>query len=295
MRRDRPREASDPLENAPLAARLEEVATLLAEQGANPFRVGAWRRAAETVRRAPRPLWDVYETDGLAGLEALPNVGEVIGRALAALIAHGRLPMLDRLRGASDPLELLGTVPGIGTRLSRRIHDDLGIETLEELELAAHDGRLETIAGIGGKRLAGIRDALAQRLGRLRAPAEPGQAPPVGELLDIDREYRERAARGGLPTIAPRRFNPGGEAWLPVLHTERGPRHYTALFSNTPRAHALGRTRDWVVLYADDGRRERPWTVLTSGRGMLRGRRIVAGREEECREHYRRADARRAG
>jgi hypothetical protein len=47
------------------------------------------------------------------------------------------------------------------------------------------------------------------------------------ELLDVDREYREKAAAGQLRSIAPRRFNPSGEAWLPVLHTQRRERHYT--------------------------------------------------------------------
>jgi putative hydrolase len=274
------------LENAGLAERLAEVAGLLEEQGADRFRVAAWRRAAETVRHWPRSLAEIHTTGGTAGLQALPGVGETIARALATLLTYGRLPMLDRLRGESDPVAILASVPGIGQRLAHRFHDDLGIDTLEELEVAAWDGRLETVAGIGGKRLAGIRSALAQRLGRLRAPAPATPPPPVEELLDVDREYRERAERGELPTIAPRRFNPTGEAWLPVLHTRRGDRHYTALYSNTPRAHELGRTRDWVVLYDDDGRRERPWTVVTSRRGPLGGLRVVAGREEECRAHH---------
>ena len=60
--------------------------------------------------------------------------------------------------------------------------------------------------------------------------------PSAELLLSIDEEYREKAARNELVTIAPRRFNPTGAAWLPVLHTERDSRHYTALFSNTARA-----------------------------------------------------------
>jgi putative hydrolase len=73
----------------------------------------------------------------------------------------------------------------------------------------------------------------------------------VAEILDVDRQYREEAVRDSLPKIAPRRFNPSHEAWLPVLHTVRGDRHYTALFSNTAHAHERGRTHDWLVLYFD--------------------------------------------
>jgi hypothetical protein len=102
----------------------------------------------------------------------------------------------------------------------------------------------------------------------------------------VDREYRERASAGELPKIAPRRFNPEGEAWLPVLHAARGDRHYTALYSNTARAHEMGKTDDWVVLYYDGPDGERQCTVITSDRGHLKGRRIVRGREEECALWY---------
>lgn len=99
--------------------------------------------------------------------------------------------------------------------------------------------------------------------------------------------HRKKAAAGSLRTIAPRRFNPRGEAWLPVLHAEQGGWHFTALYSNTARAHELGRTRDWVVIYYYDGEHvEAQCTVVTEARGALAGRRVVRGREQECRAHY---------
>jgi hypothetical protein len=132
-------------------------------------------------------------------------------------------------------------------------------------------------------------EALAGRLGRRgrRAlPPSPYSAPPVAELLDVDRQYREDAAAGRLRRIAPRRFNPGRRVWLPILHTERGDRHYTALFSNTARAHERGATAEWVVIYLDDGGSERQATVVTETHGPLAGRRVVRGRERECGAHY---------
>ncbi len=254
------------------------------DQGADRFRVNAYLRAARSVRLWSEPVREVFLTRGIEGLEAIPGVGPSIVRAIRELISRGRLPMLDRLRGALDPVAVLMSVPGIGRRFAERLHDDLGINTLEDLEAAAHDGRLATVAGFGEKRLAGIRDSLAYRLGRvrLRVGTEPeSDGPPVEELLDVDREYREKAASGTLRLIAPRRFNPTGEAWLPVLHTRRGARRYTALFSNTARAHRFEKTRDWVVLYSDDGAGEHQYTVITAGYGPLRGRRVVAGREQE--------------
>jgi len=113
--------------------------------------------------------------------------------------------------------------------------------------------------------------------------------PSVEELLDVDREYRQKAAAGELPLTAPQRFNPTGDRWLPVLHTRRGSRRYTALYSNTERARRLGRLRDWVVLYVRDDAGERQYTVVTSTHGVMRGHRVVAGHERECRAAERRA------
>ncbi len=223
--------------NAAVAGRLDEVAQILQEQGANRFRVQAYRRGAAVVRNLDRPVSEFVREGGLASLDGLPEIGPSLARTIRQVVLTGRLPMLERLRGAAEPSALLATVPGIGRRTAARLHDELGIESLEELESAAHDGRLESLAGIGPKRLAGIRESLAERLGRLRQPCALDVAEPsVAELLSVDAEYRAQAAAGRLPRIAPRRFNPRAEAWLPILHTQRGPRHYTALFSNTPRA-----------------------------------------------------------
>jgi DNA polymerase (family X) len=283
------------MQNTEIARRLEEVVGLLEAQRANPFRVHAYRRAAEEVRRLPRPLAEIWSEQGEEGLRAVTGVGERLATALRTLVTTGRLPMLDRLRGETDAVELLESVPGIGRALAERLHHDLGIDSLQDLEAAAHDGRLRDLAGIGSKKLAGIIDTLAARLGRVRMAGRAHQTdePPVEEVLDVDREYREKAAAGELATITPRRFNPGGEAWLPVLHTHRGERDYTALYSNTARAHDLGRTHDWVVVYCDRGLDERQATIITSQRGSLAGKRIVRGREEECEEHYRKLCARR--
>ncbi len=287
--------------NEDIAGLLDEAARLFAEQGANRFRVQAYHRAAAALRGLAHPVSELFAERGLAGLEELPGVGESIARSIRDVLLHGKLAMLDRLRGQHDPIALLCSVPGIGKANAWKLHEELEIESLEELETAAHDGRLERLAGFGPKRLAGIRDSLAHRLGRVRAAeggrrepkdgsesSGPRPAPSVAELLGVDREYRDAAAAGTLKLIAPRRFNPTGEAWLPVLHTARGQCHYTALFSNTPHAHRMQKMRDWVVLFEDGDQGARRWTIITSEFGRLQGRRIVRGRELECEEYYRR-------
>jgi hypothetical protein len=287
--------------NSAVAHALQEIADLLEAQAAGAFRVQAYRRAADYVAGFDRPLADVLREGGVPALVDLPTIGWAIARVIRDLIENGRSGLLDRLRGESDAAAVLATVPAIGPILAERLHRELGIETLEDLELAAHDGRLERLEHFGEKRIAAVRDTLATRLGlRRRRGGRSGLLPPPGsllpsieELLSVDKEYREKADAGELKRIAPRRFNPTGEAWLPILHTARGDRQYTALFSNTARAHELHKTRDWVVLYVDGRDAEQQYTVITSGRGAFRGRRIVRGREGECYALYRERAARR--
>jgi hypothetical protein len=280
-----------PLSNDQIAACLEELAELLEAQGANLFRVRAYRTAAHNLRALPVSIQEILETRGVAGLIELPGIGQSLARSVEKLCLTGRLPLLERLRGESGPEHLFMTLPGIGLEFAGRIHEQLGVESLPDLELAAHDGRLAKVPGMGRKRVQGIREALRGRFGRpLASPPSPAHHaigdPAVQEILAIDREYREKAARGEMRLIAPRRCNPTGEAWLPVLHTHRDDRHYTALYSNTVRAHELGMTRDWVVVYRDDRDGHGQWTVITSQFGPMRGKRIIRGREGECASYY---------
>jgi ERCC4-type nuclease len=279
--------------NTRVASALDRVAQLLDEQQASVHRVRAWREAAQAVREHSREVSDVFRDHGRVGLEAIPHVGPRLANVLIELIKTGHCGALDRLRG--DGLEVLERVPGIGPELAVRIHEELGVETLEELEAAAHDGRLERVPGFGERRVSAIRDVLATRLARTR-PAAPAHAKPsVALLLEIDRDYRRAAAAGELRRIAPRRFNPKHEAWLPVMHVERGGWAFTALFSNTARAHELGRTGDWVILYYHQHNEpEGQATIVTEWRGRLRGQRIVRGREQECTDEYASRESRMA-
>jgi len=266
--------------NARISTVFEEIAALLEQHAASEHRVRAWRDAATAIREHPREMTDVFRDHGRVGLEAIPHLGPRLTNALIELIRTGHSGALDRLRG--DGIAALEGVPGIGSRLAARIHDALGIETLEELEAAASDGRLANVAGFGPRRIAAVRDVLATRLARSRRPIELGPRPPVALLLDIDAEYRRAAAAGELRKIAPRRFNPSGEAWLPVMHVDRDGWAFTAMFSNTARAHELGRTADWVVVYYHlPHQPEGQATVVTEWRGPARGHRVVRGRESE--------------
>ncbi|MBT8090284.1 MAG: DNA-binding protein [Gammaproteobacteria bacterium] len=271
--------------NLEVAGIFRNCAEVLRQQAANPFRVNAYIHAAQTLESLEQDTRDILRNEGIAGLVELPAIGQGLAASIDEIARTGRLLQLDRLRGETAPANLFRTVPGIGPKLAHAIHDELHVDTLEELEVAAHDGRLAAVAGIGDRRVAAVQAGLAALLGRGRSRRQAPQAsPPAAVLLDVDREYRQRAAAGKLPKIAPKRFNPEGLAWLPILHTNRGTWHFTALFSNTARAHELGRTDDWVVVYFyDDHHQEGQNTIVTETNGPMTGERVVRGREAECR------------
>ena len=274
--------------NGAVADLLRQMADVLEQQQASPFRINAYAKAAETIDELDVDVREILEREGTAGLIRLPSIGKGIAASIRDIATTGHWPRLEQLRGTLQPEKLLQTVPGVGPDLAHAIHDQLHVDTLEALEIAAHDGRLTTVKGIGPRRAATIRANLASILGRRHVPRPPAaRAPGVGELLDVDAEYRGEASKGKLTKIAPRRFNPEGKAWLPILHTERGDWHFTALYSNTARAHELGHTHDWVVIYFyDDDHAEGQCTVVDETHGPLEGRRVVRGREKECRHYY---------
>ncbi len=272
-------------ENAEIAARLQDYAALLEQQGDDAFRVRAYQEAADHVGTLPVALREILAQEGPDGLIAQPTIGRGIAAAIAEMLTTGRWSQLDRLRGDTAPARLFMTLPGIGPALARRLADDEDIETLEELEIALQPGG-RPIPGFGRRRRQAVLSQVGERLGRIRvARRGDGSAtpPPVGLLLDADRLYRERAAAGQLRLIAPKRFNPEGVAWLPVMHARRDDWHLTLMWSNTARAHQLGKTRDWLVVYfRRDGHPEGRCTIVTETRGRLAGQRVVRGREAEC-------------
>lgn len=280
-------QAGQTSENSFVAEKLREVADLLEQQVAAPFRVRAYREASAYVANLPQPIRTVYEENGRRGLEDLPTIGVSIAAAIAEMLDTGALGVLDRLRGSADPEKLFQTVPMIGPSLAHSIHETLHVDTLEALEAAAIDGRLAAVKGIGQRRVDSIRHSLNDMLMRRRSsrPLKATASPPIADILAVDQEYRDKADT--LPSIRPRRFNETGQRRIPILHMEHGQWQFTALFSNSASTHRYGRSRDWVVIYFErDGYLDGQSTVVTQHGGPLDGHRVVRGREKECVDFY---------
>src|ERR1044072_8664959 len=93
--------------NTEIARRLEEVARLLEEENANPYRVQAYRQTAAMLRQGRGSVAELLHHEGLEALRRLPSIGKSLSRSIQELVLTGRLPILDRLRGEADPESLL--------------------------------------------------------------------------------------------------------------------------------------------------------------------------------------------
>jgi len=279
------------------------MADLLTQQNADHWRIYAYRQGAQALLDLDKSAQSIYLDNGIDGLIALSHIGKGIAAAIVEILQTGHWSQLERLRGRLDPVRLFTQVPGIGSGLAQRIIDQLDIDNFEGLESAAHDGRLARVRGIGLKRLdeikAGLSDRLRPRTRKTRTQyptAQDQHHPTVEQLLSVDAEYRRKSNAGSLDTIAPKRMNPDRIAWLPILHARRDEWYVTALFSNTDRAHAMRKTRDWVILYFHTDHQqpehyhEGQFTVVTEIRGPLCGKRVIRGLEKDCTDYYKKCE-----
>lgn len=107
-------DSAAPTDNARVALLLRQAAALLAAQGANRFRVAAYRQAADGIAALARDVGALFEAEGRAGLDALPGIGPGLANAIAEILSTGRWGLLDRLRGEVDARLVFRAVPGVG-------------------------------------------------------------------------------------------------------------------------------------------------------------------------------------
>lgn len=149
--------------NAEVARVFRELADLLEIQGANPFRVRAYRNAARTIEELPDSI-AVLARQGAARLTELPGIGEDLAGKIVELVDTGSLGAFEEARREVPRglLELI-RVRGLGPKRARALYDTLGIESLGELEAAARAGRVRAVKGFGVRTEEKILEEIAAR------------------------------------------------------------------------------------------------------------------------------------
>lgn len=174
-----------PVHNTDIEEIFKEVADLLELQDANPFRVRAYRNAARTIASLPYSIIDLVEND--KDITELPGIGEDLADKIKEICKTGTLKFLKKLENEEGGSlhELMG-IPGLGPKKVKALHQTLGIETLQELDEAAQQGKIGTVEGFGEKSEANILKELKrlkERSGRTPYPVARQLAEPLIKYL----------------------------------------------------------------------------------------------------------------
>ena len=178
--------------NAEIAAALEELGVLYELDGAVKYRVLAYGSAAKAIRESPV---SVAELAAAGRATEIPGVGKTLAEKIDALIETGEIPAAARLKARFPPSLIEVTrVPGLGAKTARRLFEELGIATLDDLKLAAEAKKIRGLKGLGAK----VEENVLANLERLGEPGEASgrvllsAARPIAE--ELARELREHPA-----------------------------------------------------------------------------------------------------
>src|SRR5574341_1250201 len=138
------------MENIELARVFSDVADLLEIQGAIVFRIRAYRNAARVVETLPAPAESIIREKGEAALVELPGIGKDLAAKIHEIVETGRLGLLEELKKQlPEGLLQMMHLPGVGPKRAKLVYEKLGVKTLDALEKAAREGKLQEIKGFG--------------------------------------------------------------------------------------------------------------------------------------------------
>ncbi|MBW8364686.1 MAG: DNA polymerase/3'-5' exonuclease PolX [Rhizobium sp.] len=156
-----------PIHNADIAAVFEEIADHLEIQGANPFRIRAYRNAARTLGELPQEARALLEKG--EDLTRLPGIGDDLAAKVREIVDTGRCSLLERLRRELPPAVTgLLQIPGLGPKRVKALYHDLEVQTVEQLYRAARDGRIRALPGFGEKTELNILQAVEAHVSQTR-------------------------------------------------------------------------------------------------------------------------------
>lgn len=149
------------MDNESIARRFYRLAALMDIRGDDPFRLRSYRNAAEAIETWPRPLKQIAEEDGIAGLQAIPGVGKAIALKILELLDRGTFDAWERII-ADTPESVLDLleIPGIGPKTAAMLHQKFKVSSRRDLKKFVAGGGLEMVDGIGPKTAERIKESL---------------------------------------------------------------------------------------------------------------------------------------
>jgi DNA polymerase (family 10) len=140
---------------------LVSIATLLELKGENPFKSRAYQNAARTIEGLSEPLDKVVAEARLADIK---GIGDALQQKITELVTTGRLQYYEDLKASIPPgLVAMLDIPGLGPKKIKALNDELGIETVEQLEQACKDGKIAGLKGFGEKTQTNILEGINRR------------------------------------------------------------------------------------------------------------------------------------
>ena len=137
--------------NSQIAEAFDLIGDILDFKGENPFRVRAYRNAAQTIRDYPEPLAPMVEL-GKEKLKSIKGIGDDLSAKIITLVQTGSIPQLEQLKEqVPESVLALLRVPGVGPKKAAALNKELGIKTLAELKAACEAGRVRKLKGFGAK------------------------------------------------------------------------------------------------------------------------------------------------
>lgn len=148
-----------PVQNSEIAEIFYEIADLLEIEGANPFRIRAYRDAARTIEGHPRRINEMIKND--ESLQEIPGVGEDLADKIEEIVKTGNLVFYEKLlaRTPQSLLKLLD-ISGLGPKRVQQLYQELDITNIEELRAAIEEGKVADLDGFGPKTVDNILEAL---------------------------------------------------------------------------------------------------------------------------------------
>jgi DNA polymerase (family 10) len=190
-----------PVHNADIAEIFKRVADLLEIQGANPFRVRAYRNAARIVGGMSKSVTDMAGGDG-KGLSQLPGIGKDLAEKIKEIAERGRLSQLDDLEQALPPaLHAVLKIPGLGPKKVKVLYEKLNIESVDDLKNAAERRKIQNLPGFGDKTEQHILEEIERQTGepeRLRIDLIEPIAESLVTHLNKGKGIKEIAVAGSF-------------------------------------------------------------------------------------------------